>query len=62
MFVIETTGRKFKKLNGYKCKGQTRGTVLAHLKYKFSFSEFEIDKGYREGKITIKLVGRSNND
>lgn len=52
-YTIETTTKKYSKLNGYQCRGRSRGSILLHLAFKFGLSEFEVKEAYRTGKLKI---------
>lgn len=51
-----STLKKYSKLNGYSALSYSPTSFLKHLAIKFKFSEFEIRKAHRLGKIRLNLL------
>jgi hypothetical protein len=65
-FVVETRYKKYKRMDGYQCNGHGAVSVLLHLVQKFRrkdgtgyYSEYELKKAYRQGKIRIVSTGEA---
>ena len=52
-FEVRSDLRRFKKMNGYQANAVSQFALIKHLRFKFGFSEFELNQAVREHKIRI---------
>jgi len=73
LFVVETKTAKFKRMDGYQCRGKSPASVLVHLQYHFQrkvvdkatgqkrlvpyYNLSELEKGHKDHKIRIVWMG-----
>lgn len=54
-FVVRTSIKKYKVIDGYTFHSYTVGTALSHITYKLSgkASQYDVVKAHRKGKIRL---------
>lgn len=53
---VSTTLKKYAKMDGYVANTYSPYAMLKHLSYKFQFSEYELKKDHRKGRLVLVWI------